>query len=510
MIKATSWSRSERTDKNLCALSSGETGFHPQIDEAWLRDVARGPEHLALLQALELGSMVTVPLRARAELLGALTICFGKSKRHHTSDDVKLAEELARRSAMALIQVRLYEATQQAKKRAEDAAHRAETANRVKDEFLATVSHELRTPLTAILGWSTLLRSRGPDASFAKGMDVIHRNAEAQARIVEDILDVSRIITGKLQLHLEVTNLIQIANDALDVVRPSAVAKRIPLEFVPPAELPFLIADPERIRQVIWNLLSNAVKFTDPDGKVVLSLAQHGSSVVLRVADTGRGIDPEFLPYVFERFKQADGSTTRRFGGLGLGLAIVRHIVELHGGQVRVESEGKGKGALFEVTLPVRAVAADEKHKAHAETETQSIEPKRAPLAGLKVVVVDDDADARELLLDVLSGAGATVELADSAAQAAIAVQRFRPHVLVSDIGMPGEDGYSLMKRLSTLSVADGGGIPSVALTAYSRAEDRTKALAAGFTTHISKPVNPDDLIAAIANVAALSRRSGQ
>jgi PAS domain S-box-containing protein len=504
LIKATRWTRSARTDKNICALSSGETGFHPEIDDAWMLDVALGPDHLALLRALRLRSMVTVPLRARGEVLGSLTLCFGASGRQHTAEDVRLAEELARRAAMALLQVRLYEAAQQSAKRAEEAARRAEEASRLKDEFLATVSHELRTPLNAILGWATLLRARGLEPSIAKGIDVIHRNAEAQARLVEDILDVSRIVTGKLGLALEPTDLVTTVKESIEVLRPSASAKEIAIELGCANEHAVLVGDPARLRQVVWNLLSNAVKFTDPGGKVTISMGQEGSTLVLSVRDTGRGIDQDFLPYVFDRFKQADGSTTRRFGGLGLGLAIVRHIVELHGGSVQAESAGSGRGAIFTVRLPVRAVLADEPARAaESDRAERRALPPPISLAGLRVLVVDDDDDARDLLEDVLVAAGAVVEKADSAARGLEKICAFRPQVLVSDIGMPGEDGYAFVQRVRAVD----GAIPSIALTAYTRSEDRTKALAAGFTTHIGKPVNPDDLVAAVANLATFGRR---
>ncbi|HYO96712.1 MAG TPA: ATP-binding protein, partial [Polyangiaceae bacterium] len=404
LIKQTSWVRSERQDKNLCALSSGTSGFHPRIDDAWMQDVASSPEHLELLRRLQLRSMLTVPLRARGEVLGSLTLCFGKSGRHHTTEDLSLAEELARRAALALVQVRLYASAQSAAQQAAEAAQRAEEANRIKDEFLATVSHELRTPLNAIVGWSSLLRARSNDPAISKGIDVIYRNAQAQGKLIEDILDVSRIITGKLRLDLKPADLVIIVRDAIEVVRPSAAAKRITLVFTPATSACLGVVDPERLQQVVWNLLSNAVKFTEPDGSISVSLRHESSSVVICVSDTGKGIEPDFLPYVFDRFKQADSSTTRRFGGLGLGLSIVRHIAELHGGHARAASAGLGKGASFEVVLPVRAMVP----LAEKVARTLSLRPdaqERAPgasLAALRVLVVDDEPDARDLLQTVL------------------------------------------------------------------------------------------------------------
>jgi signal transduction histidine kinase/ActR/RegA family two-component response regulator len=501
LIGQTRWVRSERKDKNLCALSSGDTGFHPDTDDAWKQDVATGPEHLDVLRQLALGSMITVPLRARGEVLGSLTVCFGKSGRRHTRDDVKLAEEVARRAGIAVVQVRLYEEAQAAAKRAEE-------ASRIKDEFLATVSHELRTPLNAIVGWSTLLRDRSKDPSLAKGIDVIHRNAQAQRKIIEDILDVSRVITGNLRLELKPADLVAIVRDSIEVLRPSATAKRITMELTPPADIGLVVADPERLQQVVWNLLSNAVKFTDTGG-IVVGIQQERSKLVLSVTDTGRGIDADFLPFAFERFKQADGSTTRRVGGLGLGLAIVRHIVELHGGQVRAESAGPGAGATFTMTLPIRAVvpAAEDGAMSSSRRGEQLARAASNAMRGLRVLVVDDEPDARDLLEAVIAEAGGTVHTAATASEGIELLQRFRPHVVVSDIGMPEEDGYGFMRRVRALDPSLGGGIPAIALTAYTRGDDVTRALSAGFTTHLGKPVNPDDLVAAVVSLARLSPR---
>jgi len=509
LVKQTSWVRAAHPEKNLCALSSGVAGFHPRIDASWLEDVATGPEHLELLRKTELGSMLTVPLIARAELLGALTLCFGPSRRHHTKGDWKLAEELARRAAIAVVQARLYENARAAAARAEEAARLAEEAGRIKDEFLATVSHELRTPLNAILGWASLLQKRGVDPSAAKGIDVIHRNAEAQGKIIEDILDASRIITGKLRLDLKAADLARIAHDAIEVVRPSADAKGIVIDFSPPEELCALSCDPDRLQQVVWNLLSNAVKFTDAGGSIVIRVGMNGSGLFLSVADTGRGIGPDFLPHVFERFRQADSSTTRRVGGLGLGLAIVRQIVELHGGEVNAISAGPGAGSTFTLTLPVRPAPADCSENDEPTLRRVLTSNDRLPtsLSGLRVLVVDDEGDARDLVGTLLREAGAVVETAASAAEGFERLREFRPNVLVSDVGMPDEDGHAFMRRIRALDPALGGSVPSIALTAYTRGEDRAKALAVGFTTHIGKPVNSDALLGAVSNLARLSQR---
>lgn len=367
------------------------------------------------------------------------------------------------------------------------------------------MSHELRTPLSAILGWATLLKDRVVDPALKKPFEVIHRNAQAQAKIIDDILDVSRIISGKLRLDLRPADLVAVARDAVEVVRPSADARKITLELALPADRCLLAGDPERLQQIVWNLLSNAVKFTDPGGKVTLSIRQEGSEVLVVVSDTGRGIDPAFLPVMFERFKQADSSATRRVGGLGLGLALVRHLVELHGGHVTAASEGPGKGATFTVTLPVRAVLPpDPELRAPARTPASGLplSRRRSALEGIRVLVVDDEADARDLVAAVLTYAGAQVETARSAAEGFEAFQRFRPDVLVSDIGMPDEDGFSFIRRIRDLPPAEGGETPSLALTAFAREQDRTQALGAGYTMHIGKPVNPEALAAAVADLS--------
>jgi PAS domain S-box-containing protein len=419
----------------------------------------------------------------------------------------KITRDLTARREAEATQRRLFE-EQTARAVAEGIAAKAEEANRIKDEFLATVSHELRTPLNAIVGWTAMLRQGPLDARVAKALEVIERNAHAQVKIVEDILDVSRIVTGKLRIDPQPTDLVLIASQAIEIVRPSADAKQISISFADIRDSHPLVADAERLQQVVWNLLSNAVKFTDKGGAIHLEILQRNSNLVLQVTDTGRGIEADFMPFVFDRFKQADASTTRRFGGLGLGLSLVRHIVELHGGSVDVASEGPGKGSTFSITLPVRAVLQDPRRDSSPSVQQKApASDVPAALHGVRVLVVDDDADARDLLTFVLDGAGAIVEASASAAAGFAAVRRFRPHVLVSDIGMPEEDGYSFARRIQSLTPDQGGGIPSIALTAYTRNEDRTKALAAGFTTHIGKPVNPDDLVATVANLAGFARR---
>jgi len=391
----------------------------------------------------------------------------------------------------------------QLREAAQRARQDAEAANRLKDEFLATMSHELRTPLNAILGWSSLLRRGTRDAEgLERGLATIERNALAQARLIEDVLDVSRIISGKLRLDVRRVDLVAIANAAVDVVRPAAAARRLRLSVDAGLEPSLgLVGDADRLQQVVWNLLSNAVKFTPSEGAVSLRVERHGSSVRLVVSDTGAGIAPEHLPFIFERFRQVDSSTTRKYGGLGLGLAIVRHLVELHGGSVSAHSAGVGQGATFTVELPVRAVHSEPKELAPSEAPlpTSSSSSSLTLLLGVKVLVVDDDEDSRLLLQTALEGFGAWVRLADSAASAFSFLEQQRVDVVISDIGMPEEDGISLMRRLRAQPMHQR--IPAVALTAYARGEDVSRALEAGFQRHVTKPANIAELAQTVADL---------
>lgn len=410
----------------------------------------------------------------------------------------ELHDEVARR-------IQVEEALRRSEAALQDRVDEAEALNRAKDEFLATVSHELRTPLNAILGWSSLLGRRPMAPQTDKGIEVIHRNAQAQAKLVDDILDVSRIITGKMSLEPRPADLAALVEEAVEGVRPSAAARHLTLHVTRSDDRFVLLADPDRIKQAVWNVLSNAVKFTERGGTIHVELHRRGSRFAVAVTDTGTGIEPAFLPHVFDRFRQADSSTTRRTGGLGLGLALVRSIVELHGGTVAVASDGPGQGATFTITLPVRAVMVPD----DAMPVTPAVDgARRVPgaLQGIRTLVVDDEPDARDLLATVLTLAGSEVETAASASAALEVLGRFRPHVLVSDVGMPGENGYSLLRRLRQLTPADGGDVPAVALTAYTRTEDRREALAAGFTTHLGKPVSPDDLVQTVARLAPPTR----
>jgi PAS domain S-box-containing protein len=384
----------------------------------------------------------------------------------------------------------------------------AEAANRAKDEFLATVSHELRTPLNAILGWSHMLRNTKLDqATAARALETIERNARSQAQLVEDILDVSRIITGNLRLDVRAVELPQVIEAATDSVRPAIEAKGIRLESVLDPRAGPVPGDPSRLQQVVWNLLSNAVKFTDRDGRVEVRLDRVDSHVEITVSDTGRGIKPEFLPHVFDRFRQADGTSTRQHGGLGLGLAIVRHLVEMHGGTVEAYSPGEGLGSTFTVKLPLMAVHNDGRPVAHKYTAVGARLDQSSMLGGLRLLVVDDERDTRELLVLMLSGFGAEVESCASAVEALDLIARAKPDVIISDIEMPGEDGYDFIRRVRKLDARRARNTPAVALTAYARAEDRMRALAAGFQMHVSKPVEPAELAVVIASLAERAGR---
>jgi CheY-like chemotaxis protein/nitrogen-specific signal transduction histidine kinase len=380
----------------------------------------------------------------------------------------------------------------------------AEAVNRAKDIFLATLSHELRTPLTAILGWARVLRDTGMEGDAARhGLDVIERNAEAQHQLIRDLLDVSRIISGKLQLKTRQVELAPVVRAALDSVRQAADAKAIRLGAEYDDETDLVTGDPDRLQQVVWNLLSNAIKFTPKGGRVGVRVERAGSDVCVSVSDTGQGISPEFLPHVFERFRQQDGSTTREHGGLGLGLAIVRHLVEQHGGRVSAESDGETRGSTFTFSLPVAAVNAPAGARESAGPSASQASPGEAEgtLDGVRVLVVDDQPDARELLALVLAKAGAEVSTAAAASEALEFLQREQVDVLVSDIGMPGEDGYALIGRVRGLPAQRARRTPSVALTAYASEEDRRRALAAGFDTHLPKPVEPAELVSVVAGL---------
>lgn len=409
---------------------------------------------------------------------------------------------LAAQAAIAMDNASLYEAAQRAR-------HDAEAANRLKDDFLANVSHELRTPLTAIFGWTRMLRAGRLDATgVGHALETIERNARAQEQIIEDILDVSRIITGKIRLEASPIEIAPVIEAAADTLRPTAEARSVRLQTILDTGPHLVFGDAGRLQQIFWNLLSNAIKFTPRDGRVQVTLSRVNSHLEIKVNDTGQGIKPEFLAYVFERFRQADSSTTRGFGGLGLGLSIVRHLTELHGGTVTAESPGEGMGATFTVKLPL-AVMRDgflppdpDSHPRFNTLPSRKVSVEfTEDVSGVRVLVVDDESDARDLLSAILQQSGAEVRVADSTAQGIMILKQWRPDILVSDIGMPQQDGYVLIREVRALPADQGGATPAIALTAFARSEDRMKALRAGFQTHLAKPVEPIELVVTIAGL---------
>jgi PAS domain S-box-containing protein len=466
---------------------------------------------------LPVTSYLAVSVFARSgEVIGGLF--FGHEKANVFNErDERVVEALAAQASVAMENAQLLDATRRERAKAEATAHenerllaQATEANRLKDDFLAVVSHELRTPLNAITGWSSLLLSDRMQSEEARrsAIETINRNARAQAQIVEDILDISRIISGKLRLDVRLINPASVIETAVESARPAADAKNIRLQvLLDPAAAP-VSGDPDRLQQVVWNLISNAVKFTPKDGRVQIRLERVNSHVEITVSDTGQGISKDFLPHVFEHFRQKDSSTSRRNGGLGLGLSIARQIVEMHGGSVSAASPGEGEGSTFVVTLPLAIVHREsfepkEESRVHPKADSGAIGFDCQPeLAGLRVLVVDDEPDARELLTTVLEQCSAEVLTVGTAAETLEKIGEFKPHILVSDIGLPGVDGYDLIRQVRAKEKSENARrIPAVALTAYARADDRMKALAAGFQMHVSKPVEPAELAAVIASL---------
>jgi signal transduction histidine kinase/ActR/RegA family two-component response regulator len=475
------------TESPLAAvLASGDATLVREVTDEWLAARPRDAQYLGV-SALRPTSLMLVPLRARGRALG--TVCFALTQpgRRYALADLAIAEDLAQRAALAADSARLY--------------REAQDASRAKDEFLAVLSHELRTPLTPVLGWVRMLRSGTlkPEAA-ARALETVERNTRLQVQLVEDLLDVSRIITGKLRLEIRPVALGDVVESALDAVAGAAAHKRLRLTSSVAADVPVVEADPNRLQQVLANLLSNAVKFTPDGGEVTVTIVSERTHVRIAVSDTGEGLLPEIAPHIFDRFRQADSTITRQYGGLGLGLAIVRHIVELHAGTVQAGSEGPGLGTTVTVRLPVTAPGGPQGPRGAALATALS-----GTLSGLRILVVDDEYDARELLAAVLETAGATVTLVGSAEEAVESLAKHRADVLLSDLAMPRRDGYDLMAELRTRGLA--AGMLSIALSAQARPEDRQRALAVGFDSHVAKPVDPEALAETIGRLVRRSDR---
>jgi len=473
-------------------IRTGQAEFVPQITDELLSSTVEDPELLAIIRDLGLCSTICVPLKSRDEVVGAMSLFYAESGRHYDQHDLSVAKEVGRRASVAIENARLYRAVQE--------------ANRAKDEFLAVVSHELRTPLNAIVGWVHMLRQRelSPEQR-SRALETVERNARAQKQLIEDLLDVSRAVSGKLTLDVQPVDLGHVIDRAIDTVRPSATARGIVIRASVDSALGLIDGDETRLQQVVWNLLSNAVKFSEEGAEVQVLLRRSESVAELSVTDHGKGIEPSFLPHVFERFRQAEPHTGRTKGGLGLGLAIVRTIIEMHGGTVSAESQGVGRGATFVVRLPLVALRKAPISRPPA-VQLTSPEAPEAPsqLAGMHVLVVDDEKDARELLAALLESCKVRVTTASSGVEALATLARERPDIIVSDIGMPDGDGCQLIRNIRALPPQEGGRTPAIALTAYARAEERTQALVAGFNRHLPKPVEPGDLLEALASLAAI------
>lgn len=438
-------------------------------------------------------SSMAVPMAVMGRIIGTIEVQSYEANVYRP-EHVTAMSMAANLTAVAIENVRLLKLERTARETAEE-------SNRLKDEFLATVSHELRTPLTAILGWSRLLEGGTlDDAVSQQAVETIWRNAKAQAQIVDDILDVSRIITGNLYLDLHPLEVVPVVENAINVVRPTADAKGIRIETYFDSARAVISGDANRLQQVVWNLLSNAVKFAESGGRVGVKVLQVGPTVEISVSDTGQGINKEFLPFVFDRFRQADSTTTRQHGGLGLGLAIARHLVEIHGGQIRAESLGEGRGATFTIRLPL----AEASTGATDFSEANQLNLARSPqlLSGLNILLVDDDTDTLQLMATALTKRQANVTAVSSAGEAIQAITRRRPDVLVSDIAMPDEDGYGLIEKVRLLEDAEAENIPAVAITAYAKEEDRDRALSSGFQIYLAKPVELTELISVVARAA--------
>jgi PAS domain S-box-containing protein len=472
-------------DPIVQVIRTGKSHLVERVTDEMLVAIAGADERLNALRSLGFRSWIVTPMTVGGHTLGSMSLVHGESGRHYSEADLPFLEDLARRAATAIENARLFE--------------EAETANRIKDEFLATLSHELRTPLTAITGWAHMLQGGiGDEQTRRLGVETIVRSAQTQAELIDDLLDLSRVVAGTLHLNVVTVDLASIAQDVLVAAKPAADAKELTLRLDESTPALLVRGDERRLRQIVWNLVTNAVKFSDHGGSVDIRLSMEGRNARLEVRDTGRGIDASFLPFVWDRFRQADSSTSRQHGGLGLGLAVVRHLVELHGGTVAVASEGEGRGAAFTVEIPLARLDAAAASALHADAKRET------PLSGRKVLVVDDDADSRLVLSAMLRQQGADVTAADSVPSAMRAIERDSFAAIVSDLAMPGEDGYSLARRIRATSQ-----VPLIAVSALaSGTNDRQRALEKGFDDFIRKPVDPR-LLAEVVGTVIASRNPG-
>lgn len=476
-------------------IRSGTPVLISDFTDAMLSMGARDAEHFRLIRAVGIRSAMIIPLKARGRTLGAITFLSAESDRRFSQEDFAFVQELERRTSGALDSAKLLS--------------EAQTANRAKDDFLAALSHELRTPLNVILGWVQVLKNEVmSDRARGHALDTLERNAQIQVKLINDLLDVSRIVAGKFQLEKRPLNLKALAATTLESLRMSAKAKGIDLQFHCEPFVGYVLGDSLRLQQVIGNLITNAIKFTPPGGTVRLDIERDHDHLKMVVSDTGQGIDPQFLPYVFEAFRQEEGGASRAHGGLGLGLSIVRHITQLHGGMVVAKSEGRNSGSQFTVRIPLLTgknlaprLQKEEGGQPAAKTDQER------PLTGTHVLLVDDSPDLLLLISHWLQHAGAEVSIAKSASEALDVLKSAKPDVILSDIGMPGEDGYQLIQKIRALPAEEGGAIPAAAITAYAREEEEQKALAAGFQLHIPKPVVGKTLVEAVLQLRGLAVR---
>ena len=499
-------------DSHGATLRTGEPLLVETAPAGLFERLAQSPEDLLLLQRLDARSWLSVPLRIKRNVIGAITLAWAESDRRYASEDLLLANELARRAASAIDNAQLYELA-----RVERA--RAEAATRAKDEFVAVVTHELRAPLNVIIGWMRLLRGGGlPKKTRDHALEVVERNANAQSRLVGDLLDISRVLTGRVRLEPAQVDLGNLVTLVLEDARFAIETKRMQLHVSVDEQDTLMRGDAERLKQIIWNLLLNAVKFTPKGGQIWVLLRRVDSDLELSVSDNGIGIAPEFLPHVFDSFRQYDSKTTRPHGGLGIGLSITKHLVDLHGGTIEVRSKGAGHGASFCVRLPLSPVISTtvgvSKVPAATTTPGPSGFARYEALSGATALIVDDEDDARELLRVILESRDMVVHDAGSVPEALSLIEQTAVDVIVSDIGMPGEDGYALIRSVRALADKKVAGTPAIALTAFTRNEDRSRALLEGFNVHMGKPVEPAELLATLANLvqhgARLAAPSGE